>query len=380
MEPDFTKLSQRIEGLMAAAVIPGLSIAISDEGQLAWAKAFGVADVTTGESVTTETIFEAASLTKPVFAYLALQLVQEGILKLDKPLVSYLPEAEQTAERLFDVSGRNESTVFDYVVNETAVREITLRHVLSHQPGFPNWTGQGKPLKLHLQPGQRFSYSGDGYNFLQKVLAYKLGLDMADLLHELILVPFNMAHSHPMGTGLERFHVATGHDEAGKVTKKWNSSQLYAAATLHTTPSDYAQFLLTMMRPDKYNAAHLHALILEEMLRPQVQVNDCAPWHHDWPRESVNLEPDLFWGLGWGLERQEDEFAFWHWGNNGNFKAFVWGMVETGTAVVLMANSNNGDEVWSDILTEILDLHFPLFDWNMRMAVYNAKNKKQTSE
>jgi CubicO group peptidase (beta-lactamase class C family) len=153
---DYGKLSRRIESLMATAVIPGLSIAIIDEGQLAWAKAFGVADVTTSESVTTETIFEAASLTKPVFAYLALQLVQEGILKLDKPLVSYLPEAEQTAERLFDVSGRNESTVFDYVVNETAVREITLRHVLSHQPGFPNWTGQGKPLKLHLQPGQRF--------------------------------------------------------------------------------------------------------------------------------------------------------------------------------------------------------------------------------
>ena len=123
MELHFVALSQRIEALMATAVVPGLSVAIVEEGQLAWAKGFGVADTRTGEPVITETIFEAASLTKPVFAYLALQLVQVGVLGLDTPLISYLPEMIQTADRLFDVSARNESGIFDYVVNETAVHQ-----------------------------------------------------------------------------------------------------------------------------------------------------------------------------------------------------------------------------------------------------------------
>ena len=369
-------LSRHIEQMMDTAVIPGLSIAIISEGQLAWAKGFGVADVTTGEPVTTDTIFEAASLTKPVFAYLALQLVQEGVLKLDTPLLNYLSKAEQTADRLFDVSGQNESAIFDYVQNETAVQQITLRHVLSHQPGFPNWTGKGEVLKLHLPPGQRFSYSGDGFHFLQKILTQRVGLPLTDLLHECVFLPLDMAHTQPVGAGLEAFHVGTGHDQAGKTTPKWISSEMYAAATLHTTPTDYARFLLALMQPDKYNAVHLHALVLEEMLRPQVQVNDCAPWHHDWPREQVNLEPDLFWGLGWGLERRDDdEYAIWHWGDNGNFKAFIWGDVGKGTAVVLMANSRNADDVWGDILTEIVGGSFASLDWLARMNAYNKQSE-----
>jgi CubicO group peptidase (beta-lactamase class C family) len=381
LEVDLAALSQRIEGLMETAVIPGLSIALIDDGQLAWAKGFGVADVRTGEPVTPDTIFEAASLTKPVFAYLAMQLVQEGVLKLDVPLVDYLPEGERTAVRLFDVSGQNESAIFDYVVNETAVQQITLRHVLSHQPGFPNWTEKGTALKSHLSPGQRFSYSGDGFHFLQKILAYKLGMDLPELLHECVLLPLDMGHTHPMGAGLAAFQVAVGHDQTGEAMPKWNSPELYAAASLHTTPSDYAEFLLALLRPDKYNAAHLHPLFLQEMLQPQVQVNDGAPWHHDWPRETVNLEPNLFWGLGWGLERRDDDgYAIWHWGDNGNFKAFVWGdmgskTTKAGTAVVLMANSSNGDEVWRDILTEIVGGHFASLDWLERMAAYNSQQE-----
>jgi len=373
----FAELSRRIEALMVTAVVPGLSIAIIDKGQLVRTQAFGVADARSGESVTTETIFEAASLTKPLFAYLALQLVEEGVLALDIPVTNYLPEKERTADRLFDISGQNESGIFDYVVNETAVQQITLRHVLSHQPGFPNWTNKGKRLKLHLAPGQRFSYSGDGYHFLQKILAQKLGENPADLLRERVLMPLGMNRSHPMGTGLEAFHVATGHNEKAEAMEKWISSEMYAAATLHTTPSDYARFVLALMQPDSSNPAHLSEVMTQNMLRPEVQVNDCAPWHHDWPREDVNLEPDLFWGLGWGLERRDDGYAIWQWGDNGDFKAFVWGMMATGTAVVLMANSNNADEIWLDILTEIVGGRFASLGWLARMAAYNRQNKEQ---
>lgn len=375
MSFDYEAIGQRIEAVMKTAVVPGLSIAIIDQGALAWSQAFGVANVSTGEPVTTETIFEAASLTKPVFAYWTLQLVEAGVLALDTPLVSYLPEAERISPRLFDISGQNKTFTFDYVVNETAVQQITLRHVLSHQPGFPNWTVPGNGLKTHLSPGQRFSYSGDGYHFLQKVLASLLASSPAERLSEAVLQPLGMTLTHPMGAGLEAYHVATGHDAQGQATEKWLSTEMYAAASLHATPSDYARFLLALMNPDTQNLAHLSKETLQAIFQPQVQVNDCTPSHFDWPRETVNLEPNLFWGLGWGIEQRDDGYCFWQWGDNGTFKAFVLGDLARKTAVVLMSNSYNAEAVWGDILAEMIDAPLASLDWLRRMNVYNKQKK-----
>ncbi len=147
------RLEQLIPQLMKDGDVPGLSIALARGGELVWHKGFGVKNTKTNEPVTDGTVFEAASLSKPVFAYAVLKLVDAGKFDLDKPLNQYLPGN-------YDVG------------DDSRLGLITARHVLSHTPGFPNWRPRGGALKIHFTPGDRFSYSGEGFVYLSKVIEH----------------------------------------------------------------------------------------------------------------------------------------------------------------------------------------------------------------
>jgi CubicO group peptidase (beta-lactamase class C family) len=136
-----SRLESEVPGLMKQGGVPGMSIALIRDGKTVWLRGFGVKDKKTGEPVETDTVFEAASLSKPVFTYGVLKLVDQGKLNLDTPLSSYLPKP--------------------YVPDERA-GEITARLVLSHRTGFPNWRGSDGLLPIYFSPGERFSYSGEG--------------------------------------------------------------------------------------------------------------------------------------------------------------------------------------------------------------------------
>src|SRR4030095_1153264 len=120
------------------------------DGKIIWNHAFGVKNASTREPVDDNTVFEAASLSKPVMAYAALKLVDAGKLDLDKPLAQYLEKP--------------------YLEGDDRLNLITARRVLTHTTGFPNWRQQGQPLKIVFPPGERFSYSGEGFVYLQKVI------------------------------------------------------------------------------------------------------------------------------------------------------------------------------------------------------------------
>src|SRR5215472_12387355 len=138
-----------IPRLMNEGDVAGLSIAVLRDGKIASVRTYGVRNMVTRTLVTEHTVFEAASLSKPVFSYALLQLVDAGKLSLDEPLGKYLP---------------------NYVPNDDRAAAITARQVLSHTTGFPNWRGDEHPMKTYFPPGQRFSYSGEGYVYLQKVV------------------------------------------------------------------------------------------------------------------------------------------------------------------------------------------------------------------
>jgi CubicO group peptidase (beta-lactamase class C family) len=126
---------------------PGLSIATIEGGSLQWAGSFGVKDTESQQTVTSRTIFPAASLSKVVFAYAVLKLADQGDLELDDPLSKYVP---------------------GYVENDERVNLITARQVLTHRTGFPNWRPRNRPLAIQFNPGERFSYSGEGFIYLQR--------------------------------------------------------------------------------------------------------------------------------------------------------------------------------------------------------------------
>lgn len=151
---DTAELRKRLPTLLRDAEVPGVSIAVVSRGARVWTTSAGIAEDSSGQSVTDTTIFEAASLSKPVFAYAVLQLVEKGELSLDTPLVRY-----------FDTA----------YVEDSRGKLITARHVLTHSTGFPNWRPDGQPLRMYFTPGSRYSYSGEGLVYLQRVVEHLKG-------------------------------------------------------------------------------------------------------------------------------------------------------------------------------------------------------------
>ena len=148
-------LEREIEELMTKAQVPGLSIALVSQGVLAWRRGFGIKDIRSKASVDDNTVFEAASTSKPLFAYVVMKLCEKGVLDLDTPLVKYVPER--------------------VVANDARSDVVTARHILSHTSGLPNWRSKQEPLAFGFTPGERWSYSGEGYSYLQAVVSRLTG-------------------------------------------------------------------------------------------------------------------------------------------------------------------------------------------------------------
>jgi CubicO group peptidase (beta-lactamase class C family) len=127
-------LEKQIPPLMKEATLPGLSAAIIKDAQLLWRRGFGVKDSVSNEPVDVDTVFEAASVSKTVFAYAVLKLTERGVIGLDTPLTKYAAEP--------------------FLDGDTRLGLITARHVLSHTSGFQNWRSDREPLKIHFAPGE----------------------------------------------------------------------------------------------------------------------------------------------------------------------------------------------------------------------------------
>ena len=326
-----------IPTLMEKAGIPGLSIAVIRDGQTVWTGSFGVRSETTKKPVTKDTYFNVGSLSKPVFAYGVLKLVDAGKLKLDEPLAPYLPK---------DVTER-----------DPRFQQITARIVLSHRTGFPNWPGDNQPLTIHFTPGERFSYSGSGMVFLQKAVEKITGKPLNDYLREAVFEPLGMKHSSYVWNPALESDVAIGHDIAGVPVDLFKADKANAAASLETTAEDYANFLDAILEGKGLQPSTLHA-----MEAPEIAVDPaCANCVDGTP--SGKLSTSIFWGLGFGIEKTADGESLWHWGDNGVFKAFFVVRPASKSGVVYMTNSENGLSIGREILAEALGGEQPAFDW-----------------
>ena len=325
------RFDQRITQLMDSARIPGLSIAILRQNKLTYSKGYGLTKADSTQRVTSATIFEAASLSKPVFAYAVLQLVEAGLLDLDKPLYQYLPYPDVAADERY--------------------QKITARLVLSHRSGFPNWRKNraSNQLSMAFAPGQRFGYSGEGFVYLQKVVEKLTGKPIKEVMVERVLKPLSMTNSSFIWQPAFNAHVAQPHDETGKTEPKYKPEQANMAYSLHTTADDYARFIHAILTP-----TGLKASTIDQMLTPQSQLPQRFA-------DTTTLSPGLFWGLGFGLERVGRDTYFWHWGDNGSFKCYVTANRTRKDAVVYFSNSANGIDIADRILALTLGGQHPAF-------------------
>ena len=160
--------------LMKAAEVPGAGIVIINGGSMVFAKGYGLRDKEKNLPLTENTVMSGASFTKVVFAYMAMKLVDRGVLDLDKPVYEYLPKPLPEYDFYKDLAG------------DERYKLITARMLLDHTSGFPNyrWINDDRKLNINFQPGSRFAYSGEGINLLQFIIETITKRPLQDLMQE----------------------------------------------------------------------------------------------------------------------------------------------------------------------------------------------------
>jgi CubicO group peptidase (beta-lactamase class C family) len=329
-------LEDKVPGLMRQANVPGVSLALIRDGKLYWQESFGMKDAVT--PVTSGTTFEAASLSKVVFTTIVLKLVDQGKLDLDTPLTRYVD-----APHVQDIK------------NDPRLSAITARVVLSHRTGFPDWRPKGGALEIHFPPGDHFSYSGEGFIYLQRAVEKITGKPLEELARTMVFEPLGMKNSSYVWRSDFETSTAIPYDK-NRLPQPKKKRDAMAAYSLQTTAHDYALFLAALL-----NGRGLRPKTIAAMETPQTRVaRDCTVECFDKP---AALAPDLAWGLGIGLEQTAQGKALWHWGDNGAFKAYFVVYPKQRSGLVMFANSENGLDIANDIVKLGLGSDQPALAW-----------------
>jgi CubicO group peptidase (beta-lactamase class C family) len=331
---------------MADNHVPGLSVAVIDDGKIAWARGFGLREAGTNEPVTTSTLFEAQSISKAVAATATLVLVNSGRLSLDEspnaylkswklPFNEYQAHENVTLRRI--LSHSSGLTVGGFAGYRTGDALPTLLQILNGEKPANN-----PPIRVDFTPGSMSRYSGGGAEVLQQLLMDVTGQPFPELMKRLVLGPVGMAlstYEQPLPEA-RWSEAASGHDGEGAVIKgKWPIHPEMAAGGLWTTPTDLARWALEITKAWNGGESKLFSKsIATEMLTVQK-----APY-----------------GLGVELAGSGPSLEFSHGGSNSGFRAFLVMFPAVGKGAVIMANGDQADSVISNLITDIAsEYHWP---------------------
>jgi len=303
-----------IQKLLVENKIPALGIGVITGGKLSQIKVFG--ELKKGETAPFDTIFNVASLTKPAVALVALKLVDAGKLNLDEPLDKYWVDPD--------------------VTTDARHKKLTARLVLSHQTGFPNWRwlSKSKKLEFEFEPGTKYQYSGEGFEYLRKALENKFKTPLDKLADELIFKPLEMRDTRFFwDAAMNESRFAVGYDAQGNPYKINKNKSANAADDLLTTVEDYGKFMVSVM-----NGGGLSAKTFAEMVRRQVKTKE-----------------NKYFGLGWEIyDLGSGEYALSHGGSDEGVKALVFLLPKTGQGLLIFTNSDNGTQIYLKLINEYL--------------------------
>ena len=236
--PSIAAIDAEIARGMAATGAKGLALAVIDNGRIVHVKSYGLRNAK-GDPLTNDTIMYGASLTKAVFAATVMQMVDEGVIDLDRTIDNYLPKPlpDYTDKQVEDAYAR-----WSDLAGDDRWKKITPRILLTHSPGFANFgflEPDGK-LRFHFEPGARYAYSGDGFILLQFVLERGLGLDLGAEMQRRVFDRFGMRNTAMMWRPDFRANLADGWDMAGNVEPHDERSAVRSAGSMDTTIADFA--------------------------------------------------------------------------------------------------------------------------------------------
>ena len=317
--------------------VPGVSIAVVENGKLKWSKGYGYANTNTESRVDTNTIFQAGSISKPLAALAALKLVENGIVDLDKDVNIYLKDWKIPESKF------------------TKNDKVTLRRLLTHTAGitvhgFPGYkqtdtfpsindvlNGNGNTPKILADtiPGSIWRYSGGGYTVMEKMVEVISGLPFEEYMSKNILHPIGMTNSTYEQPLDAEYHsnVSAAYDNDGNIIDGlWHNYPEQAAAGLWTTPSDLANYCLEIQ---KIHEGKKNGVLSKETI------------------DEMLTKYKNNWGLGPSLQWEGDSLIFRHGGKNAGFTNEFISFANRGNAVIVMTNADNGRKIIGEILRSI---------------------------
>mgnify|MGYP000999901316 FL=1 len=263
------------------------------------------------------TIWNVASLTKPITALIVLKLIDSGKLSLDEPLYNYYIDPD--------------------IISDPRVKLLTARIILSHQTGFTNNRENYKDgtLKFEFEPGTKYQYSGEGYDYLRKAIEHKFNKTIEQLASKLIFKPLKMNNTSYVWNKKYETRIAKWHTEKGETYPFKKQTEAHGADDLLTTIEDYSKFIAYLI-----NGADLAKELQQEMVKNQIRMND-----------------NQYFGLGWYIDENintKNDFAIVHGGDDIGVHTIAFIIPKTKQGLIIFTNCDNGTDAFQEILLKYL--------------------------
>ena len=308
-----------VENWLESKKVPAIGIGVITEGKLNHINVYG--QLKENIKAPYNTIFRTASLTKPIYALLALKLIENGDWDLDEPIYHYWVDPD--------------------IKNDPRHKKLTTRLILSHQTGFQNWRNMNasKKLEFHSNPGEKFTYSGEGIVYLKNALERKFDLPIEKLVDSLIFKPIEMTDSHLVWNAqMEKKsnRYAYNHDNKGKLLKTDKVTDTNHMGNLLCTIEDYSKFVINIME-----GANISKELFNEMVTVQIQT------------KKVSM------GLGWELYQNfsNGEYVMIHTGGDPGVKTIAILLPKSKRGLLIFSNGESGYiEYWERIIKETFDI------------------------
>lgn len=293
--------------------VPILGIGFIKNSKIAKVEVFG--ELETNKLAPKNTIFTIASLTKPITAMIVMKLVNEGKWNLDEPIFKYWVDPE--------------------VANDQKLKKLTTRFILSHRSGFPNWRWEtsGKKLSFQFEPGAKYSYSGEGFEYLRKALENKFKMSFDQLANEILFNPLKMRDTKFFyDNSIDETRFAKRRNKIGNILNENKNSVINAAYGVCTTVEDYTKFLLYVM-----NGAGLKNKLYNEMISNQSQIKQ-----------------NQYFGLGWIIDEIDKENVITHGGVDEGTQTIAFILPKSKKGLIIFTNSGNGSETYIAVIKKYL--------------------------
>jgi len=312
---DLEEIDQFVETYKNYFNIPGISLALIKDGKLIYNHHFGVESTITQKPVSDSSIFEIASVSKTFFAFAVHRLVERGTIDIDRPLFEYLP--------------------FEQIQHDNRAKLITARYILSHQSGLPNWLWgspygwkNNKKGELLFTPGTKYQYSGEGYQYLSRVIEKITKKDIETIIKEEVYQPLGIENSSFFAIDRLKPNIVVGHSEDYPMFWDLNRGP-WVAGSMYSNTEDMSKFIISMME-----GKGLSKESYQRMFIPQVENEERFMHFFGGHKQSHSL--------GFEIEDTPNGQIIHHGGNNGDFQARIAMHLDAKVGFIILTNNNNG--------------------------------------